>query len=192
MYASDCLQDANVMRKIFILMLVFSSVTTHADVLNAGDVFSFSFDPGSLYVVGNADPAALPTSSGSLSFEQVLVPGTTDLNTGISTPSEIVDFTIEVRVFEDVSPVAGALETYSFSSTPGTFSDFFGFILPVGTWGDLDGLVEVEVLQGQLANLGANVSITANGLIYSSIAPVPLPASLWLVYNWVSGLCFCP
>ena len=80
----------------------------------------------------------------------------------------ILEFSADIRVFENNDPLSIPSQAYTVTSTPGEFYGGFGFILPNNLWADIEGLIEIELTQGQLANISASVSAESNGSVYTS------------------------
>ena len=180
----------NFIKHACITTALLLSAPLTASTLEIGDIFSYSFTPDSLFLTGevNPDPLSLSFTSGGIVINQALIPATINVQTGESTPFQLIDFSLDIRIYEDNDPLSSPVSMFTSSSTPGEFYNGILFLLPGGTWSDLDGLIEVEVTQGYILGASANVRAESNGFIYSSIAPVPLPASIWLFGSGLIGL----
>ena len=153
-----------------ILLLTISTITS-AVTYTAGDIYSFSFD--NLFLT-TQDPNTT-IDQASIGFTKVF---------DINNPT---DYILDIRLFEDNDPLSTPFATGTATDPVAGFA-FLGLNWPLNTWSDLNGLIEIEVIQGTITNPVITVIIEDNGQVYSSIQPVPLPASIWLFSSALIGL----
>ncbi len=159
------------MKKFFLMLLLGSTMPATAATISAGEIYSFTFD--TLYLT-NQNPDGV-IDNASVGYTKVF-----DINNP-------VDYILEIRLYEDSDPLSTPFAiTQAVDPVRGV--TFLGFNWPADTWSDLNGLVEVEVLQGTITTPIIQITIEDNGFVYSSVQPVPVPAAVWLFGSGLLGL----
>lgn len=181
-------------KKYYLILLVLYSLPVKSAILHTGDTYSYSFN--GLYFSHLSQnifppnpfqptPSIFVETGFSASFRNVPVIGF-----GIPNVSPVIEFDL----FENNLPNQTPFFTYTYSFTqinPFSFSSFgYGVLgLPPGTWSDLEGLINIKVLQGAVSVVGdVYVSVETGGSVYSSIQSVPVPAAAWLLGSGLLGL----
>lgn len=155
---------------VFTLFLLSPTLATAA-IYKAGDVVPFEFD--TLFPTGD-DPSSV-IDLATVGYLKVF-----ELN-------NLVDYKLAIRLFEDNDP-----SSIPFASAtvvePVAGMTFLGLSWPTDTWSDLNGLIELEVIQGAITNPSFFVRIENEGTVYSSIPPVPVPAPALLFLGGLFSL----
>lgn len=164
-------------KAVFIFLIAFFSVCAQAAVYSAGEVYSYSFE--TLQYQGVAQDGVYYNFATTNVSPVVVFPE------GAWAPSS----TLELRLYENSDGTGSPFNTYQHAD--GLFLahlvGVMGLDWPVGTWSDLNGRIEIEILTGSFDITLVGVTIESAGLVYSSVPSVPVPGTAWLLGSALLG-----